>query len=261
MRVLPRPPSPPRLRTDLPLETADVETASDDYAGRFSGPVGAWFLRRQAETTLALLRPYPGAHILDIGGGHAQVAPALLAAGYRLTVAGSSPAAATRLAPEIRAGRVAFVSGDLLDLPFPDRAFDVTLSYRLLPHVTRPAALLAELARLADQALIFDYPEQRSLNAIAPLLFPWKRRLEGNTRPFTLFDGRELAVILRRHGFRQAARRPQFFWPMVLHRKLGSAALGRILEAPASLLGLTRAWGSPVIVKFTRATPAGGSAV
>ena len=31
-------------------ETADVETSSDDYARRFAGPVGEWFLERQATT-------------------------------------------------------------------------------------------------------------------------------------------------------------------------------------------------------------------
>ena len=48
---------------DTPRETADIETASDDYAGRFAGAVGTWFLERQAaaangpEGLLPLIRP------------------------------------------------------------------------------------------------------------------------------------------------------------------------------------------------------------
>ncbi len=42
-------------------EDADVETSSEGYARRFAGPVGRFFLDRQAESTLALLRPFPGA--------------------------------------------------------------------------------------------------------------------------------------------------------------------------------------------------------
>ena len=48
----------------------DVETASDDYARRFSGPVGEWFLDVQERACLDLLRPWRGGTVLDVGGGH-----------------------------------------------------------------------------------------------------------------------------------------------------------------------------------------------
>lgn len=37
-------------------EAADIETSSDDYARRFSGGVGRWFLETQTRLTLKLLR-------------------------------------------------------------------------------------------------------------------------------------------------------------------------------------------------------------
>lgn len=51
------------------LETADIETSSEDYASRFAGAVGAWLLKTQEDATLRMLLPYPGATVLDVGGG------------------------------------------------------------------------------------------------------------------------------------------------------------------------------------------------
>ena len=53
-------------------EDADVETSSEGYARRFAGPVGRFFLERQAAATLDLLRPFPGASVLDVGAGTAR---------------------------------------------------------------------------------------------------------------------------------------------------------------------------------------------
>ena len=58
----------------LPVPAPDVETASDDYAARFAGPVGAWMLQVQERAVLELIAPWPGASVLDVGGGHAQLA-------------------------------------------------------------------------------------------------------------------------------------------------------------------------------------------
>jgi len=35
------------------LETADIESSTEDYATRFSGPVGEYFLNVQTEITLS----------------------------------------------------------------------------------------------------------------------------------------------------------------------------------------------------------------
>ncbi len=71
-----------------------------------------------------------------------------------------------------------------LNSPYPEGAFDVVISYRFLAHVTQWQQFLTELARVAKQAVIVDYPTVRSANAIAPYLFKYKKGIEGNTRPF-----------------------------------------------------------------------------
>jgi 2-polyprenyl-3-methyl-5-hydroxy-6-metoxy-1,4-benzoquinol methylase len=230
----------------------DVETASEDYARRFAGPVGGYFLDVQARLTLDLLRPFPRASVLDVGGGHAQLAFPLADRGFAVTVLGSSDACAARLRPLLDEGRAAFRRGDLLAAPFADSAFDVVLAFRLLPHVEAWPRLLGELCRLARRAVVVDYPTRRSVNAIAGPLFEAKRGVEGDTRPFRVFREAEIRDGLATHGFSVTGREPQFFLPMALYRAARSAGLARALEGLASLAGLRRAFGSPVILRAER---------
>jgi SAM-dependent methyltransferase len=234
-------------------ETADVETSSDDYARRFAGPVGDWFLERQAATTRELLGDLPAsATVLDVGGGHGQLTPMLVAAGYDVLVTGSDASCASRLAPWLRAGRCRFEVGNVIALAHADRSFDAVLAFRLLPHVARWRELVTELCRVSRRIVIVDYPSSRSLNLFAERGFTAKKRFEGNTRPFTLFSPAEIRAALAAIGFAVTDSRPQFFWPMVLHRMLGSRGAARALEAPAGWLGLTRLAGSPVIIRAER---------
>jgi SAM-dependent methyltransferase len=239
-------------------ETADVETSSEDYARRFSGPVGAWFLETQAAEALRLLAPWPGARVLDVGGGHAQLAPPLVANGYRVTVVGSQEVCRERLDRSLMPGSFEFRACDLLDLPFPDRSFDVVLAFRLLAHVERWRELVAELCRVAGRAVIVDYSDTRSFNALYGPLFHWKKSFEGNTRTFITFRPGEVAAELARHGFGRPSAIRQFFIPMVVHRALGkrlnSAGPSRAVERASALLGLRRALGSPVILRVERPT-------
>lgn len=233
-------------------ETADIETSSDDYATRFSGDVGAWFLKLQEQATLKLLKPYPGATILDVGGGHGQTTEALVNAGYRVTVLGSDESCMNRIRSFVDSGQVAFKVGNVIDLPYEARSFDVVLSYRLVPHVERWQELLTDFARVADKAVIVDYPELRSFNMITPLLFGMKKQMEGNTREYTLFRRQQLLDVFDAHGFAYSARVPEFFLPMVLHRKLKQVGVSQALEGISRTLGLTWLFGSPVIMKVTR---------
>jgi 2-polyprenyl-3-methyl-5-hydroxy-6-metoxy-1,4-benzoquinol methylase len=235
-----------------PAEDADVLTSSEAYARRFAGPVGRFFLDVQTRATLDLLSSWPRAGVLDVGGGHGQVTGPLVDAGYEVTVYGSSPACGERVRPWTENARARFRSGDLLKTPFADRSFDIVLAYRLLPHVARWSALIAELSRLARRAVIVDYPTSRSANAVAERLFGLKKRVEGDTRPFRVFEDEEIVGAFAAAGFRPTARRPQFFVPMALHRALGSAAVSSGLERAASALGLTRRLGSPVLARLER---------
>jgi SAM-dependent methyltransferase len=230
-------------------ETPDIESSSDDYASRFGGPVGRWMLQVQEDAVRGLLGAPDGRTLLDVGGGHGQLAGPLGRAGWRVTVLGSDRSCARRIAPLIADGSVRFVAGDILALPFPDRSFDCVVSVRLLPHCERWPALIAELCRVARHAVIVDYPTSESLNRVAPALFGAKKRIERNTRTFTLFTHREVEEAFADCGCPAAGRVGQFFLPMVLHRALRCRPCSAALEGLARAAGLTRRWGSPVVLK------------
>ena len=234
------------------LEDADVETSSEGYARRFSGEVGRYFLEMQAAVALEMLAPFPGARVLDVGGGHAQLAGPLVERGFDVTVAGSSEVCRERLDRNLPPGSFQFRACDLLDLPYPDRHFDVVVSLRLLAHVERWRELIAELCRVASRAVILDYSDSRSFNQLYGPLFSWKKAVEGNTRTFHIFKPGEVAAEAARHGFGRPAEHRQFFLPMVVHRAMKSGRFSRMSERASSALGLTSWLGSPVVLGMER---------
>lgn len=233
-------------------EIADIETSSEDYASRFTGEIGAWFLKVQEKATLCMLSAFPKANILDVGGGHGQLTGALVHNGYQVTVLGSADACKIQIQKFINENSCSFKVGNILDLPYPDQAFEIVVSFRLLPHVTQWKRFLYELTRVAKKAVIVDYPAVRSINYIAPILFQFKKRLEGNTRPYTSFKESELLTVFKSFGFICDNRYPEFFLPMVLHRILKMPRLSPMVEKILRALGMTYMFGSPVILKMIR---------
>jgi 2-polyprenyl-3-methyl-5-hydroxy-6-metoxy-1,4-benzoquinol methylase len=235
--------------TDFP-ETADIETSSDDYATRFRGAAGQWMLDVQERLTLDLLKEYAGSRVLDVGGGHGQLARPLCREGFDVTVLGSAESCRHRVADLVDTGTCRFETGNVIALPYSDNAFDVVISFRLLTHCERWTTLAGELCRVARKAVIVDYPTSQSANVIAPALFGAKKRLEGNTRTWRLFRHAEVHEAFAQYGFAPSGERKQFFFPMVLHRALKCRAASAALEGLARAAGLTALWGSPVIVKL-----------
>ena len=233
-------------------ETADIETSSEGYAARFAGPAGEWMLEVQELITVSLLPLPEKITMLDVGGGHGQLARPLCRRGYLVTVVGSDESCRKRILDLIEKGSCSFTVGNMVELPFPDRSFDVVMSFRLLPHCTAWPSLIRELCRVARSSVIVDYPTSEGLNAIAPALFGAKKKLEGNTREWRMFRHAEVEAEFAKHGFVPGRRVPQFFLPMVLHRILKCPGISAGLEAVCRGLGLTRRWGSPVIVRMER---------
>jgi ubiquinone/menaquinone biosynthesis C-methylase UbiE len=233
-------------------ETADIETSSDAYARRFAGPVGEWMLGVQEAITLKFLEGAPQTPVLDIGGGHGQLAVPLCRDGWEVTVLGSSESCRHRVAEVVDAGRCTFQVGNVVDLPFPDRSFDTVLGFRMLTHCSRWPELVREMCRVARRSVIADYPTSQSLNKIAPMLFKAKKKIEGDTRTWALFRHAEINGAFADCGFDLARRRGQFFLPMVVHRALKCRGLSAAMEGVCRAMGLTRLWGSPVIIEARR---------
>ena len=227
-------------------EDADVHASSDEYAARFGNSVGQWMLQAQ-ENALFRLLDNECTTVLDVGGGHGQIAIPLAKHGRSVTVVGSSHVCAQRLTPYIESGTISFKTGNLIDLPFA-----LTTSFRLISHCTNWRTLVAELCRVSEHAIIIDYPVWLSVNILTPLLFFLKRKVEGNTRTYRMFSTWELKQEFKKHGFRLERSYKLFVWPMALHRLLKNIPISKTLEAPLRSIGITRLFGSPVVAKFVR---------
>jgi len=105
------------------------------------------------------------------------------------------------------------------------------------------------MCRVARTAVIFDYPDIRSSNILYGSLFTMKKNYEKNTRTFTLFSRSEIRREIARNGFSAPRFAPQFFLPMVVHRKLRHVGLSRATETFFRLSFLTRLFGSPIITR------------
>ena len=99
---------------------------------------------------------------LDAGCGEGFVARRIIAAvpGIALTgcdVSGAALEIAASSNPEAR-----FVAGSVVDLPFPDKSFDVAGCFEVLEHLpgVLPRQALSELARVARRAVILSVPHE-----------------------------------------------------------------------------------------------------
>lgn len=234
---------------DIGSWQADLDPSSARYAARFSGPTGEWLLSRQTDALMRLAARYPGARVLDVGGGHGQTAAPLIAAGHDVTVLASSEAAFGRAAALTGARLVA---GALMAPPFPDRSFDLVVSVRMLAHIGDWRRYLSGLTRVARRAVIVDFPIPGGANALGPLLFGLKRRLEGDTRRYETMSKADVRAAFAHHGFAPAGEIGQFVLPMAVHRGLKAPRLSGALEGALGGIGLARAFGAPVVMAAER---------
>jgi SAM-dependent methyltransferase len=133
-------------------------SASDGYE-RF---MGRWS-RRLAPQFVTFARVGEGDHVLDVGSGTGALSFAVAA---KASFIGVDPSAAYVRYAQEHAGdaRARFEVADARALPFPDDAYDRTLSMLVLNFVTEPAAALREMIRVTRPdgivaAAVWDYVE------------------------------------------------------------------------------------------------------
>ncbi|MCB0309990.1 MAG: methyltransferase domain-containing protein [Bdellovibrionales bacterium] len=228
----------------------DVHSSSLEYAARFSGAIGKWLLDKQLAAVKTILEGAQVKTILDIGGGHAQIAPYLIDMGYEVVVLGSASCCSLQLSSLIDQGKIEFRVSELTKLPFQDKSIDAVICLRQICHLENWRELSAEAHRVAKQMIILDYPPKVSFNALYLLMFPIKKWFEGNTRTFKIFSHSEVRATFESNGWRLHKKFPQFFLPIVMHRALKRVRLSEFLERICYRLRLTSLFGSPVIVSF-----------
>lgn len=235
---------------DHDTDRPDIHTASDAYASRFTGG-GQVALIRQAECLDRMLCSLDAGplRVLDVGGGHAQTTEMVLARGHSVVVHGSAASCFHRVAPLARAypDRLAGCTSSMLALPFADDSFDLVMALRLMAHVTCWRELLTEMLRVTRRYLVIDFPILGGVQRMAGVLFRLKMRVEGNTRPFFLYDRRDVLDHLRSLGAVPAAGEGEVVLPMALHRIIRSPGASIRAEKLLGRLGMRARWGSPVL--------------
>lgn len=237
---------------DIGSDQPDLDPSTDRYAARFQGPAGEWLLSRQTKALLDLIGDIsPEASVLDVGGGHGQVVSPLLERGHPVTVLATSDTALGRVGV-LSSDRLTTQVGPILPLPFPDQQFDVVTSFRIMAHIGDWQALLAELSRVARKAVIFDFPLPGGANALEPLLFGLKKKIEGDTRRYATMKRADVTDCLKGHGFQYTNHVGQFVLPMVVHRKLKQPKISGALEGALQSIGLASSMGQPVVLRADR---------
>ena len=239
------------LTITIPTESPDLDSSTEDYASRFAGPVGEYFLDVQWNIVESML-PRGRCRVLDVGGGHGQLAGRLSEAGYDVSILGSDDSCVPRLNRLFVPGSFEFITGDLLDLPFDNQTFDVVLAFRLLPHLRHWQRFVGEICRVADQRVILDYPDLRSVNWFGEKLFGLKKSIETNTRRYTCFHRNQIRTAVKQNGFDHCDLQGQFLAPMALHRLCRTPWLSKLIENPFRRIGITNILGSPIICKADR---------
>jgi ubiquinone/menaquinone biosynthesis C-methylase UbiE len=242
----------PIMQSEEPRAWCDVDSATDLYASRFSGEIGDWMLDVQRRALSELLTLPSGSSVLDVGGGHAQLTPFLLEAGYIVTIHGSCAAAQGRAAPFIASGRCTWSEGPLDTLPYDTASFDAVVSFRILPHVDDWHTFLKELCRVARHTVIIDYPSAKSVNIVSGLLYQLKKKIEKTTRPYQLFCDNQVRQALKDSGFSPTQEVRQYALPMAAHRALKNRQVSEKCEALARRIGATAQLGSPVVLRGER---------
>ncbi|MCZ7415832.1 methyltransferase domain-containing protein [Streptomyces sp. WMMC897] len=138
---------------------------------------------RTAENSAGYLLPRlrPGTAVLDVGCGPGTITAGLAARVAPGPVTGLDAAAdvlatAREAVAERGVTNVAFVTGDVGALDFPDDSFDVVHAHQVLQHVGDPVGALREMRRVcrpggvvaardADYAAMTWYPASRELSA------------------------------------------------------------------------------------------------
>jgi SAM-dependent methyltransferase len=233
---------------------ADPATARAFDERRFGGPIGELVASTQERVLVNMVGRIQGRSILDVGTGTGRAALLFARGGAVVTGVDASPqmlAVARRRAAEENA-RIGFHVMDAQALTFPDRAFDVAVSLRVLMHARRWRTCVAELCRVAERLVILDYPSARSVALVQSAVRRVASGLGVRTEPYRVFTGREMAAALDRSGFRIRSVHRQFVLPIALHKAIGSRRFTVWSEGLLDRAGLLAIFGSPVTIVAER---------
>lgn len=176
-----------RSRVYFDREAADYEHSAD---GRFVAPMYAEVLRQ--------VRAAPGRSLLDVGCGPGSVLQLL--ADTELALWGID--LSEQMIAEARkrlGGRAQLAVGDAQQLPFAKGSMNMIVCNASFHHYPRPAAVLAEMARVLTPGGVLIMGETNPPLLLRLVLNPLLRF--SHSGDYHLYSQRELQRLLEENGF------------------------------------------------------------
>jgi len=233
---------------------ADPATARTFDERRFGGPIGDIVAGTQARVLADFIGHIHDRRILDVGTGTGRAALLFARGGARVTALDASEQmlAIARQRAADQCSNIKFLVGDAHALEFPDRAFDVAVSLRVLMHTPQWRTCVAELCRVANRLVILDYPSSHSTALLQAMGRRVLHAVGIRTEPYRVFSDRVIADLLARAGFRVRSVHRLFVLPIALHKAIGSRRFTLRSEELLDRAGLLRMLGSPVTLVAER---------
>ena len=236
---------------------ADPATARTFDDRRFGGPIGQLVAGEQARVLANMIGRIQERTILDVGTGTGRAALMLARGGAKVTAVDASEqmleVARERAAEQML--NVRFLRGDAHALDFKDCSFDAVVCLRVLMHAPDWRLCLAELCRVAERLVIFDYPSARSAALVQSVARRMFSAVGGRTEAYRVFRHATIEQALAQSQFRIRSVHRQFVMPIQLHKLIGSRRFTSRSERLLDRLGLLRLLGSPVTVCAERWRP------
>lgn len=233
---------------------ADPRTAASFDDRRFGGPIGEFIAASQARLLSNFVGRIQGRKILDVGTGTGRAALLFARGGAVVTGIDASEEmlAVARQRAAAESLTATFAVGDAHALGFPDRAFDVAISLRVLMHTPDWRRCVAELCRVSDQLVILDYPSARSAAALQSLGRRLLAAVGASSEPYRVLSDADVALALTRCGFQIRSIHQQFVLPIAVHKAIGSRGFTTRIEGWLARAGLRERFGSPVTLVAER---------
>ena len=221
---------------------------------RFGGEIGHLVALAQERVLDDFAGDLHGASVLDVGTGTGRAALAMAKIGGKVTGIDTSQEMlkVARSHAEAEGLEVEFVRGDAHALDFPDEAFDLVVSLRMLMHTPNWRQCLGEMCRVARHRVIFDYPPLFSAPTVQMVLRRLARIAGRRVETYHVISTLAARSVLHANGFQIERLHRQFVLPIALHKKVGSRRFTELSESTLARLGLLHVFGAPATIMAQR---------
>jgi ubiquinone/menaquinone biosynthesis C-methylase UbiE len=227
-----------------------------DFAGQYEGDrfgnrFGEFLKKEECAAFAGFLSSFD--RVLDVGTGTGKLAVHLSDRGQVVASDASlEMLLIARSTAQESAKNIAFVVCDAHFLCFRDRAFDAVISSRVLMHLTNWKRCVTELCRVSAKSVVIDFPHLCSFTAVERIYRRIKRAMCESVQTYRSFSIRTVVREFEKSGFSALRAERLFSLPIFIHRRINIPTMTTKLERVLRRVGLTKIFGSPVMLRVDR---------